>query len=106
MNSNRQYTAQTAALNITKTIYFTDRWVSISTIVDAIKSRYQLKEMIITKKTISRHLGKLDVDIDNSQGRHESGIYRRKYNNESYYFFQRPCKAPPTLYCTSGSSLS
>ena len=66
MNSNRQFTAQTAVLNITKTIYFTNRWVSISAIVEAIKNRYQLKDMIINKKTISRHLGKLDVDIDNS----------------------------------------
>ena len=97
MNSNHQYTVQTVVLNIAKTIYFTNRWVSISAIVEAIKNRYQLKDMIINKKTISRHLGKLDVDIDNSQGRHLSGIYRRKYNCESYYYFQKPYKEPPTF---------
>ena len=51
--------------------------------------------MVIDRRTISRHLGKIDVDIDDLQTKHATGVYRGKINNESYYYFQKGFKDPP-----------
>ena len=97
MSSSRQLIIQSAVRNITSTGYFTNRWTSTSSIVTALQNRYKLSQLKLTKATVSRHLGKLDVDIDNLHTQHQSGAYRGKLSHESYYYFQDKRKDPPKL---------
>ena len=59
------------------------------------KKRYSLTNLVVNKQTISRHVGKLDPDIDNLSTKHQSGVYRGKFKHESFYFFQKGYKDPP-----------
>ena len=56
MSSSRQLVVQTAVRNITKTIYFSNRWTAIGSIELALKKRYDLKNIDVTRATISRKL--------------------------------------------------
>ena len=94
MNS-RQLTVQKAVENISKTIYFSKRWSSISSITTALRERYKLADIELSKATIQRHMGKLDPEIALLSFKHPSGVYRGRNNKESYYFFQKPSLDPP-----------
>ena len=56
MSSSRQLVVQTAVRNITKTIYFSNRWTAIGSIELGLKKRYDLKNIDVTRATISRKL--------------------------------------------------
>jgi len=80
MSSSRQLTVQSAVHNISLTGYFTNRWTSTSTLVTALEKRYKLTQLTISKVTVSRHLGKLELEIDNLNDKHNSGTYCGKLN--------------------------
>ena len=97
MISSRQLTLQKAVKNLMKTTHFTNRWVKLSSIEKAIKTRYQLTGIVVSKATISRHLGKLEPDIDNMQFPHYSGVYRNRHLDDTYLYFQVPPTSPPYI---------
>ena len=97
MSASRQLTLQKAVQNISKTVYFAKRWVGVTCLVDAISTRYTLEGFVISKATVSRHLGKIEPDIDNCLYKHSSGVFRGIRSREAYYFFQNPQNDPPTF---------
>ena len=97
MSSSRQLTLQNAVKNISKTVYFDKQWVGVTSLVKAISTRYTLDDLVVSKATISQHLGKIEPDIDNCAYKHTSGIFRRLKAREVYYFFQDPLKDPPNF---------
>ena len=90
MSASRQLTLQKAVQNVTKSIYFTNRWCSSTSMLSAVTSCYKLNFLSVTKASLNCQMNKLDPDIDNLSFRHHSGIYRGERSKEKYYFFQDP----------------
>ena len=97
MSSSNQLTVQRAVQNLPKSKLFLNRWTSAASIRVAIGERYKLHGIKLRKATISRHLGKLDPNIDCLSNRHDSGVYRARKNQERLYFFQNGQLDPPSL---------
>ena len=95
MSEQRQTTLQNAVKNIFSTIYFSNRWTGVESIEIALKNRYKLSQLVLTRATISRHIGKMDPVIDNLNYKHTSGIYRCKKRGEIHNYFQSTPGDPP-----------
>ena len=95
MSSSRQLMLQKAVKNVSKTVFFADRWVGVTSLVKALETRYTLEGFVISKATVSRHLGKVEPLIDNHAYKHTSGIFRGIKQREAYYYFQDAIKDPP-----------
>ena len=98
MSASRQLTLQKAVKNVSRIVYFADRWVGVTTLVTAVSTRYKLEGFVVSKATVSRHLGKMEPDIDNLSFKHNSGVFRGVKQREFYYFFQDPMKEPWVAY--------
>ena len=48
----------------------------------------------INNATISRAMGKIDLQIDTRTIKHNSGFYRGSYPNDKWYFMMSPSLAP------------
>ena len=109
MSSSRLLTIQSALKNITKTHHFSNHWTKASSLELALKSRYKLHGITISKYTISKSLSKANHDITSLSSPHPSGIYKTRYNGDSFYFFQDgslpPPEVPTTRDCESWSKL-
>ena len=97
MIGSKQLTLQKAVRNVMNSVHFSNRWVKLSSVERAVKTRYQLTGMVVSKATISRHVGKLEPDISNLQYKHHSGIYKSTHLNDTYFFFQDPPASPPLI---------
>ena len=87
---------QRAVREVTRDISFTNRWASVTSIEKGINSRYQLDTTTkFTKISISRSITKIEPCLDTLTIKNSSGIYRGKYKNEFFYFFQKGNTEPP-----------
>ena len=97
MSASRQLTLIHSIQNITKLPFFARRWSRVSSLENAVKTRYKLPHMTVNKATINRHLGKHEPSIDNLVNINNSGIYRVKKNRDYYYYFDTLSKSPPSF---------
>ena len=95
MSAARQLLLQKAVKNITKTVYFTNRWIHIDSLLKAVTTRYKLANLEVSKATLSRHIGKLEPDIDRVALYHVTGVYRVNKNREVFYYFQENPRFQP-----------
>ena len=87
---------QMSIRNISTDTSFKDRWTRISSLETGLKVRYKYDSSVtISKQQISRAIGRMDQAIDIQSVKHVSGIYRYRFNNEMFYFFQNPSLKPP-----------
>ena len=85
-----------AIRHIAADITFTNRWVSVTALDKGLSARYKFdSDIIISKKSISRSISKIEPSLDSLTVANSSGIYRGKHGNENYYFFQVPVSTPP-----------
>ena len=94
-----------AISNISEDIAFKNRWVRCSSLLTALQARYVLKEVSLTKASISRVVSKLEPDISNLDFVHSSGIYSGLNTNERYYWFQGNHLDPPTFPAIRNNNL-
>ena len=59
-----------------KIVYFTNRWIHIDSLLKAVIRRYKLANLEVSKATLSRHIGKLEPDIDRVALYHVMSVYR------------------------------
>ena len=95
MSSSHYLTIQSALKNISKTHQFTNHWTHVSSLEQALKRRYILNGITISKSLISRSLAHINNDITCLSNRHPSGVYKTRYKGESYYYFQKGSLPPP-----------
>ena len=85
-----------AIRHIAADITFTNQWVSVTALDKGLSTRYKFdSDIIISKKSISRSISKIEPSLDSLTVANSSGIYRGKHGNENYYFFQVPVSTPP-----------
>ena len=72
----------------------------VTSIHETIQTRYNLEDCHSSKQYISTAISKLEPMIENISIKHPSGIYRGKYYNIKYFFFQDRKQDPPTFIST------
>ena len=97
MSTSRLLTIQSALKNITKTHQFSNHWTKVSSLELALKHRYKLHGINVSKFTISQSLSKANHDITSLSSSHPSGIYKTRYKGEAFYYFQDGSLPPPSV---------
>ena len=71
--------------SITRDISFANCWISVSSLEIGLNECYKLNQKIlISKKNISRAIGKIEPPLDTLSNANSAGIYRGKYKKDAF----------------------
>ena len=105
MSSSQVILLRKAVNNLSTDIAFKKRWVRCTSLLAALKCRYILKDVTLTKASISRVISKVEPDVMNLNFKHNSGIYSGINRQERYYWFQDAKNDPPMFPATINNKL-
>ena len=90
MSTSKIILVQKAVKNISKNLLFRNRWVSINSLLTAVKRSYDFDdEYNINKASLSKFIGKMVTSIDNLDVRNvQKKDVQRKEDHESFHFLQ------------------
>ena len=98
MSTSKTIVLQKAFLFLTKERSFQKRWVSLSSIVSALRLQYPFGDHYnFDKGVLSKSLGKLHPKIDSLQEKNGLGVYQCKMSGGYCFTIQDWMLAPPEM---------